>query len=244
MALGTVGDTVTPIDLATGKALKPIKVGLGPQGIAISPDGTTAYVTDAGAIPSLSQAGPPAKTVTPIDLATDAAGRAIPVGNGPEAITVTPGGTAFVANTDSESVTPIDLTSDTSLAPIAVNGAPVALISTSQTVFVLTVTSGSGGEYAVTPIDVTTDAAGSPIRVPRDSQYMAIAPGGKTAWVTSLGGYLTPINLVTRTAGHSIAVAGGPYALVVINVAQTRTTSPSGVTTTTTKSAKKKKKAV
>lgn len=235
--IGTLGDTVTPIDLATRTPLRPIKVGLGPQGIAISPDGSTAYVTDAGAIPSLSQTGPPGKTVTPIDLASGKAGRPIVVGNGPEAITITSGGTAYVANTDSDSVTPVDLTSNTALAPVAVNGAPVAIVATSQSVYVVTIPSSSGGAYAVIPISITGNTAGSPIAVPKGAQYIALAPNEKTAWVTSISpGELTPVNLATRTAGHSIAIAGGPYALVVISV---RTTSSTPTTTPT----KKKKKA-
>ena len=122
---GALGDTVTPIDLATRRPLKPIKVGLGPQGIAITEDGTTALVTDAGAIPSLGQAGPPGKTVTPIDLQTGKAGSPIPVGNGPLAVAITPGGEAYVANLDSQSVTPIDVATGTPAAPIAVPGGPV-----------------------------------------------------------------------------------------------------------------------
>jgi YVTN family beta-propeller protein len=237
--LGQVGDTVTPIDLATDRPLAAIRVGLGPQGISISPDGTTAYVTDAGAIPALSQQGPPVKTVTPINIATDTAGRPITVGNGPEAIAISPSGTAFVANTDSDSITPIDLTNDTPLAPVALNGAPVALVATSQDVYVVTIPSSSGGAYSVTPISIATDTVGAPIAVPKGAQAITLAPGGATAWVTSiLPGELTPIHLATRRAGSSIAIAGGPYSLVVVSVHQTR-----GAPSTTKPKAKPKAKA-
>ena len=39
------GNTVTPIDTATNKALKPITVTTGVSAIAITPDGTTVYVS-------------------------------------------------------------------------------------------------------------------------------------------------------------------------------------------------------
>jgi hyaluronoglucosaminidase len=38
--------TVSPISTATNKALTPITVGDGPQGIAITPDGKTVYVVN------------------------------------------------------------------------------------------------------------------------------------------------------------------------------------------------------
>jgi hyaluronoglucosaminidase len=38
--------TVTPIDVATGKAGEVIQVGTGPEGLAVTPDGRTLYVAD------------------------------------------------------------------------------------------------------------------------------------------------------------------------------------------------------
>src|ERR1700678_649794 len=38
--------TVTPINTAPNVALKPVKVGSGPDAIAITPDGKTAYVAN------------------------------------------------------------------------------------------------------------------------------------------------------------------------------------------------------
>lgn len=235
---GALGDTVTPIDLATRKALAPIVVGKGPQGIAITPDGTTALVTDAGAIPSLGQAGPPGRTVTPIDLATKQAGRPITVGNGPIAVAITPGGTAYVANLDSQSVTPIDMATRTASAAIAVPGGPVALLATSRAVYVLDAPSSTAAGNNVTPISLATGSPGTPISVPKGAQYLALAPDSSTAWVSSLdSGVITPINLATGRKGTSIRVAGGPFAIAVIAVPQQQ---PSGAHTGTTKPKKKK----
>jgi YVTN family beta-propeller protein len=72
--------TVTPIDLATNKAGKPIKVSGKPKAmmffgqpmaIAITPDGTTAYVANGAT-----------GTVTPIDLATNTPGKPVKIGHG------------------------------------------------------------------------------------------------------------------------------------------------------------------
>ena len=77
---------MTPIDIATNTAGTPIPVGSGPDAIAITPDGKTAYVVDGGAISNTNFNG----SVTPIDTATNTAGPAIQVGLGPDAIAITP----------------------------------------------------------------------------------------------------------------------------------------------------------
>ena len=59
--------TATPPTTGT-----PISVGTEPNGITITPNGTTAYVADSGS-----------NTVTPINIATDTAGTPITVGTGP-----------------------------------------------------------------------------------------------------------------------------------------------------------------
>ena len=76
---------------------EPIKVDVGPELIAITPNGKTAYVA------VLSS-----RRVIPINTATNTAGKPIKVGLGPDFIAFTPNGeTAYVANYNSGTVTPI-----------------------------------------------------------------------------------------------------------------------------------------
>jgi YVTN family beta-propeller protein len=70
---------VTPITTTTNRAGKPIRVGNGPWGIAITRDGKTAYVAN-------SIAG----TVTPIMTATNAPGKPIKVGRVPFMLVIAP----------------------------------------------------------------------------------------------------------------------------------------------------------
>jgi YVTN family beta-propeller protein len=70
--------TVTPIRTATNTAGPAIPVGVGAGGIAITPNGKTAYVVKTSG------------TVTPIRTATNTAGPPIPVGGLPESIAITP----------------------------------------------------------------------------------------------------------------------------------------------------------
>jgi YVTN family beta-propeller protein len=93
------GGKVTPIDLATGTPGKPILVGGSPSGIAITPDGATAYVTS-----------PDNNTVVPINLATGTPGKPIPAGDDPQAIAINPQGTAaYVVNMNGGNVTVLRL---------------------------------------------------------------------------------------------------------------------------------------
>jgi DNA-binding beta-propeller fold protein YncE len=83
---------VVPIRVATNTALKPITVGAGPDAIAISRDGRTAYV-----------ASSEANTVTPIRVVDDKALRPVKVGRQPDYLAITP---------DSRTVYAVDYTSD------------------------------------------------------------------------------------------------------------------------------------
>ena len=71
--------TVIPIRTANSTPGKPVKVGLQPMAIAITPDGKTAYVGN-------NTAG----TVTPINIATNTALPPIKTGGNPFVIAITP----------------------------------------------------------------------------------------------------------------------------------------------------------
>jgi YVTN family beta-propeller protein len=78
--------SVVFIKVATGAMGSPIPVGDDPVAIAITPDGSTAYVANHGD-----------GTITPVSLDTNTAGAPIPVGVDPIAIAITPdGGVAYV----------------------------------------------------------------------------------------------------------------------------------------------------
>jgi YVTN family beta-propeller protein len=70
-------------------------------------------------------------SVTPINTATDRAGRPIPVGCSPDAIAITPDGrTAYVVNGVSETVTPISAATNRAGRPIPVGSLPGAIAIT------------------------------------------------------------------------------------------------------------------
>jgi YVTN family beta-propeller protein len=77
-AAAAYSGTVTPIATRTNTAGPPISVGYGPENIAITPNGKTAYVAHGD------------DTVTPIATRTNTARPPITVGSGPFAIVIMP----------------------------------------------------------------------------------------------------------------------------------------------------------
>ena len=99
LAAGTLGDTITPIDLATDKTLAPITVGPGPTGHRHHPERQPGLCRRRWRDRVRPDRWPFGSTVTPVDLTTGKALAPIAVGNAPVAVVITPdGSTALVAN--------------------------------------------------------------------------------------------------------------------------------------------------
>jgi YVTN family beta-propeller protein len=201
------GGSVTPIDLASGKAGEEIKLGGEPYGIAITPDGKTAYVA------SFSSSG----TVTPIEVAANKAGTPITLGKQLSGIAITPDGkTVYVTNSGGSTVTPIEVATNKAGTPITVGKQPngIAITPDGKTAYVTNFGSGT-----VTPIEVATNKAGTPIAVGHEPWGIAITPNGKTAYVTSYNygssGTVTPIEVATNKAGAPIGVGGDPTGIAI-----------------------------
>src|ERR1019366_8543854 len=152
--------------------------------------------------------------VTPINTATNKAGKAIKVGAGPFAIAITPDGkAAYVANIDSSTVTPIRTTTNKALKAIKVGSAPgpIAITPDGKTAYVVNIASGT-----VTPIRTATNRALKAIKVGTGPQAVAITPDGKTAYVVSgASGTVTPIRIATNKAGKAIKVGTNPTVIAI-----------------------------
>ena len=197
------GGTVTPIGLTARRAGKPIKVGANPQAIAITPDGSTAFVANYGS-----------NSVTPIRTVSRRAGAPIPVGKQPWAIAITPDGrTAYVANYGSNTVTPINTSTRQAGAPIPVGRQPraIAITPNGKTAYVL-----DWGGAAVTPISTATNRAAPAIPVGSYPFAIAMAPDGRTAYVANYGSNtVTPISVASGHPGPAIPAGQAPNSLAV-----------------------------
>ena len=106
---------MTPIRAATLTAGRRVRVGALPADVAVTPDGSTVYVTNLN------------NTVSVIATATNAVSATISVGNGPVGVAFTPDGSkAYVANEFDHTVAVIATASNTVVATIKAGTSPIA----------------------------------------------------------------------------------------------------------------------
>jgi YVTN family beta-propeller protein len=150
-------DGVAVIDTATHTVTATIPIGKGTsgtegRGIAVSPDGRTAYLTNGGF-----------NSVSVIDTATNTESGTVDVGTDPLGVAVTPDGSrVFVTNNDTDNVSVIDTSTNTVAATIAVGSAPfgVAFTSDGQRAFVT-----NSGSNTVSVIDTAANTVVADIAV-------------------------------------------------------------------------------
>ena len=108
-------EAVKVIDTATNKVMATIPVGSHPNGLALAPDGTRAYVTNFYD-----------NTFLAIDTATNKVVATIPVGFEPYSIAVTPDGKyAYVTVLYTGAVSVIDIAANQVAATIPVGRSPI-----------------------------------------------------------------------------------------------------------------------
>src|SRR5215469_8195293 len=109
-----ISGAIVPVNTATNRAGRPIRMSGGVGDIAFTPDGKTAYVASSG-INDL-----PGK-VTPISTATNTPGRPIRFQGAASGVAITPNGrTAYVSTADK--IVPISTATNTAGKPIHING--------------------------------------------------------------------------------------------------------------------------
>jgi YVTN family beta-propeller protein len=197
-------NSVTPVDLGTWRAGKPIAVGAEPVAIAVSvpaagtSGAATAFVADYGG-----------NTVTPIDVATLQPGAAIPVGQAPQTIAAAPG-EVLVGNFGNHTLTAINPTTLRAGGTIALplNPTGIAVTPSGATAYVC-------GSAAVVPVAVVGLTLGAPIALPDVAQGIALSSDGSTAWVTQQAGTLIPVTVATGKVGTPLHLGGHPSAIVV-----------------------------
>jgi DNA-binding beta-propeller fold protein YncE len=216
--LNSPGDTVTPVDLATGTTGSPITVGSGPFAIRITPDGLYAVVN------LLGVGAPKGDQIVRITLATGAVSKPVKVGSGPESLVISPdGSTAYVGSygtsTANAVITPVEIETPTpkALPKIPIPGtAPSALVIApdGQTLYV---TDAAGAQLI--PISIPSDTVGQGLGLICTKQGdpgcspegLAITPKGATAWITAAGsGDVLKVNLEQFAVVHVSATGGYP----------------------------------
>ena len=121
-----VDNTVSVIDTATNTVVATVPVGVQPFGVAITPDGTRAYVADANCLPFCGSG-----RLSVIDTASNTVVATIPVGVGSSGVATTPDGTrVYVTNQISNTVSVIDSATNTVVATVPVGVDPLGVAIT------------------------------------------------------------------------------------------------------------------
>jgi len=237
-AISMITVQASPASASSPSEIASLSVGLIPAQVAISPDGSTAFVTNTAS-----------GSVTVIDIASRAVTTTITVGTTPYGVAFKPDGSqAYVVNRDSDNVSVIDTSSNTVASVITVGDAPygvtfsvdgnqayvansqddtVSVISTANATVTTTisgfdepiwlatnlVTSSvyvvNQGSDRVSEIQGTTRTRESdPIT---DAYSASVSPDGASLYVTSLSnpGFITVLNANTLVpSGGTIGVGG------------------------------------
>ncbi|MGO8876712.1 MAG: YncE family protein [Acidimicrobiales bacterium] len=173
------GNALSLVDLGVVAARPAIHLAGEPQAAALTPDGTTLWVTLW--VPRTSKG-----EILPITVATGVVGMAIPVGDEPDAIAIDAAGTeAVVANDLSGTASLVDLSNRT-VTTVSVGSHPDAVaITPSDLAFVANYSSDD-----VTPIDLSSGEPDTPVTVAAGPDSLLVSPSGHFVLVASRGGSL------------------------------------------------------
>jgi YVTN family beta-propeller protein len=219
-------DAITIFDSGSGSLIAPL-IGTGagkgtePFGLAITPDGATAYAnaqsgpegTEGGSISAINLgAGSPAAQITSVGIA--------PVG-----IAITPNGKrAYFASRGSATVSMIDIATNLVIGPpikVGIEGESadrgVAITPDGSRVYV-----ARFGDDLVSVIDTATNTlVGAPIPVGDGPRELAVTPDGKRIYVTDFndsatGNSVSVIDTATNTVvGAPIPVGKNPRGIAI-----------------------------
>ncbi|HVV25197.1 MAG TPA: GH92 family glycosyl hydrolase [Pseudonocardiaceae bacterium] len=236
-------NTVTPVDRRTGTAGPTIPVGSGPDGVAVTPDGSQVFVANNNS-----------NDVTVIDTSDNHVITTVPVGSVAADLAVTPDGrTVWVSNYGDGTVQPIDVATHTAGAPVKVGANPqrmrisadgkdlwvpnqgsgtVSEVDLASRTVVRTVTVGAApfgvavggngdvyvgntGGNSVSVVDAATGAVTTTIPLGTSPAGLAITPDAKTLYVTTAGGGVLPVTTATDTVGALIPTGPSAYAVAI-----------------------------
>jgi uncharacterized repeat protein (TIGR01451 family) len=197
-----LADTVTVVDTGTNVAVgEPIAVGDGPNSVAITPDGSRAYVTNANGL---------ADSVSVVDTATNTVTATVDVGIGPAQVAINPNGTrAYVTDNAEDAVYVIDTATNTVAgAPIpAGDGASgIAFTPDGSRAYVANLFGDT-----VSVIDATSRTVIATVPVGARPAGMAIAPDGSRAYApNSNDNTVSVIDTATNTVVATMATGNFP----------------------------------
>ena len=197
------GNTVTPLDLATGATGPEIPVGEQPRDAVLDADGRRLYVANLGG-----------SSISVVDTTAARAIATVNVGSSPNGVALTPDGkTLWLANADDATIESIDTATLKPERTIRVGSRPraIAIAPDGAMLYV-----SNGGSNTVTPVDLRSNAPLPPIAVGARPAGLAVTPDGRRLYVVdSASNDVRAIDLVARAAGPPIRVGVYPMQIAV-----------------------------
>jgi predicted alpha-1,2-mannosidase len=197
------GNSVTPIDLATGATGPEIRVGEEPRDAALSTDGTRLYVANFGGA-----------SISVIDTGALRTIATIKVGSSPNGIALTPDGkTLWVANADDGTIESIETGSLKPTATIRVGSRPraIAVAADGSRLYV-----SESGANAIGVVDLRSNAVVGTIPVGERPAGLALTPDGKGLYVVnSASNDVTPVDLSSGRPLPAITVGVYPMEIAI-----------------------------
>ncbi|HEX3789704.1 MAG TPA: GH92 family glycosyl hydrolase [Pseudonocardiaceae bacterium] len=236
-------NTVTPVDRRTGTAGPTIPVGSGPDGVAVTPDGSEVFVANNNS-----------NNVTVIDTSDNQVVGTVAVGSVAADLAVTPDGrTVWVSNYGDGTVQPIDVATLVAGTPVKVGANPqrmrispdgrdlwvpdqgdgtVSEVDLTGRAVVRTVAVGAApfgvavaadgsvyvgntGSDSVSVVDGATGAVTATVPLGTSPAGLALTPDGSTLYVAAASGGLLPVGTSTDVVGSLITTGASAYAVAV-----------------------------
>ncbi|HTT95505.1 MAG TPA: PKD domain-containing protein [Solirubrobacterales bacterium] len=198
-------NSVSAIDLAAGKEVgSRITVGTEPYGVAISPDGSRAYVANRGS-----------STVSVIDTATDAVvGKAIPIGINakPVTVVVSPDGRhVYVRCMNVAKTFVIDTATGVVVQEIPVEARGIALSPDGKSLYIAELPDRVGVYDAA-----TGKPTGQVLEAETDPSELEVSPDGATLYALHFGGVGKVTKIDLASAAHTpITVGESPVSMAL-----------------------------
>jgi len=200
-------DNVSVLDTSSNTVIATVSVGTQPQGAAVTPDGTRAYVANCGG------------DVWVIDTSTNKVATKVVVGGCPTGVAFTPDGQhAYVTKANANAVAVLDTSSNTVVTTIAVGTAPggVAITPDGKNAYVTNVGTGSG---PVSVVDTSSNTESATVNVGNNAPVgVVITPDGTRAYVKGGYGVISVIATSSNTVVATVNLSGNdinPFGLAI-----------------------------
>ncbi|TMI71035.1 MAG: YncE family protein [Bacillati bacterium ANGP1] len=212
--VANLGGGVSVIDTASNTVAATVQAGIGPQGVAITPNGAFAYVANFTS-----------NDVSVIDTATNTVVATVPVGAGPWGVAIAPSGAfAYVTAFDFcvGSVSVIDTTVgsptvNTVVATVSPLGGCLTGVAVAPSGAFAYVANFTANNVAV--IDTSTNTVLTTVPVGSGPRGLAITPNGAFAYVAnSMSNTVSVLETTTNTVIATVAsgtIVGGPFGVAV-----------------------------